>query len=165
MLDTINLSSQIRSYRKDYPDAIIIIYPHWGSNYKPASDIQRSFAHNYIDCGADYVIGHGAHTIQEAEVYKGKWIFYNLGNFIFNAPGRYRSTRAKPYGMIVNLKVSKNESKNERKIVISPIYTNNNETDYLVRSLDDDEMADFTNYLLNGKYKFKVNSKDQVELF
>ena len=90
-------------YKMANPDIFIVIYPHWGGNYKPVSDVQKAFAHNWIDAGADIVIGHGAHTIQEIEQYKGKWIFYNIGNFIFNALGRYSSTGAKPYSLMVKL--------------------------------------------------------------
>ncbi|MCS8586194.1 hypothetical protein EFE14_08450 [Leuconostoc mesenteroides] len=39
-------------------------------------------AHAAIDAGADIVIGHGAHFIRGAELYKDKWIFYNLGSLI-----------------------------------------------------------------------------------
>lgn len=39
------------------------------------------FAHQLIDNGADMYLGHGNHTIQGVEIYKGRPIFYNLGNF------------------------------------------------------------------------------------
>lgn len=159
-LDTIQLSAQIKRYRSEYPDAIIIIYPHWGSNYKPAGEIQKSFAHNYINCGADLVIGHGAHTIQEAELFNGKWIFYNIGNFIFNAPGRYTSTLAKPYGLI--LKLILNES--NRKIIIYPIYTNNNKSDYSFRKLDDIETEDLLKVLFLQNVHYSLNTENLPEI-
>src|SRR3546814_9868652 len=34
-----------------------------------------------IDSGADVVIGHGPHQIRGIEIYRGKPIFYSLGNF------------------------------------------------------------------------------------
>jgi len=37
-----------------------------------------------IDSGADAVVGGHPHVTQNIEVYKGKPIFYSLGNFIFN---------------------------------------------------------------------------------
>ena len=39
------------------------------------------FTHQLIDNGADMYVGHGNHTIQGIEIYKGRPIFYNLGNF------------------------------------------------------------------------------------
>ncbi len=159
-LDTIKLSSQIKAYRQNYPNAIIIIYPHWGSNYKPANDMQRSYAHSWIDAGVDYVIGHGAHTIQEAEQYNGKWIFYNIGNFIFNSPGRYSSTKAKPYGLMLKLILCENN----RKIVICPINTNNHETDYCLRKLDEYEMKDFIKSMFKENYKLSLKEEHYIEL-
>jgi poly-gamma-glutamate capsule biosynthesis protein CapA/YwtB (metallophosphatase superfamily) len=49
---------------------------------EPASFV-RDVAHAAIDAGADIVAGHGAHFALGIEIYKGKPIFYSLGNFIF----------------------------------------------------------------------------------
>lgn len=152
-LDTIRLSSQIKLYRKDNPGAIIIIYPHWGSNYKPANELQKAYAHNFIDAGADVVIGHGAHTIQEVELYNGKWIFYNIGNFIFNSPGRYRSTGAKPFGIMLKLII--NSSGNY--FVIYPVNTNNKANDYSIRPIKNNEIGDLYEVLFRKKYSISVN--------
>ena len=38
----------------------------------------------FIDAGADCIIGHHAHCIQPIETYKGKPVFYCLGNFCFD---------------------------------------------------------------------------------
>lgn len=102
-LDTVNLNHWIVKYRKEFPEAKIIIYPHWGSNYKQVNLKQIAFAHSWINAGADMIIGHGAHTVQQIEKYNGKWIIYNIGNFIFNAPGRYKTTGAKPYSLMIKL--------------------------------------------------------------
>ncbi len=45
---------------------------------------QVDFARAAIDLGADIVIGAHPHWIQTIEKYKGKYIFYSLGNFIFD---------------------------------------------------------------------------------
>ena len=45
---------------------------------------QIDFARAAIDNGADIVIGGHPHWIQTTEVYRGKYIFYSLGNFIFD---------------------------------------------------------------------------------
>jgi poly-gamma-glutamate synthesis protein (capsule biosynthesis protein) len=36
-----------------------------------------------IDAGADVIFGHHAHRLQPMEVYRGKPIFYGLGNFVW----------------------------------------------------------------------------------
>ncbi len=41
------------------------------------------FAHAVIDAGADAVVGHGPHLTLGVELYKGRPIFYSLGNLIF----------------------------------------------------------------------------------
>lgn len=65
--------------------AFTIITIHWGTEYAPRSnETQRSIAHALIDAGADLIIGHHPHVVQEIERYKGRLIFYSLGNFIFD---------------------------------------------------------------------------------
>ena len=41
----------------------------------------RKFAHAAIDAGADMYVAHGWHKVLGFEIYKGKPIFYGLGNF------------------------------------------------------------------------------------
>ena len=40
------------------------------------------FARRMIDEGADVVVGHGPHLLRGMEIYRGKPIFYSLGNFV-----------------------------------------------------------------------------------
>ena len=60
------------------------VYVHWGveRNTEP-EEYQKSLARQYIDAGADAVIGAHPHVLQGIEYYQGKPIFYSLGNFIF----------------------------------------------------------------------------------
>lgn len=48
----------------------------------------KQWARDQIDAGADIVVLHGAPILQGIEVYRGKPIFYSLGNFIFQLPTR-----------------------------------------------------------------------------
>jgi poly-gamma-glutamate synthesis protein (capsule biosynthesis protein) len=52
-----------------------------------AEAYQREFAHVALDNGADLVFGHGTHTIQGVEIYKGKPILYAIGHSAFDQPG------------------------------------------------------------------------------
>jgi poly-gamma-glutamate synthesis protein (capsule biosynthesis protein) len=64
---------------------LVIVSMHFGDEYqKKANAEQKYFAHLAIDSGADLVIGHHSHIIGEIEEYKGKYIFYSLGNFVFD---------------------------------------------------------------------------------
>jgi poly-gamma-glutamate capsule biosynthesis protein CapA/YwtB (metallophosphatase superfamily) len=46
----------------------------------------KKWTHEEVDAGADLVVMHGAPVVQGVEIYHGKPIFYDLGNFIFNLP-------------------------------------------------------------------------------
>ena len=64
---------------------VVIVFPHWGVEYsaRPFTGQQR-LARQIIDAGADMVIGNHAHWAGAMEVYKGKPIWYALGNFVFD---------------------------------------------------------------------------------
>ncbi len=47
------------------------------------ADFLVTFAHACIDAGADIFVGHGPHLLRGLEIYRGKPIFYSLGNFFF----------------------------------------------------------------------------------
>ncbi|MGH7500723.1 MAG: CapA family protein, partial [Longimicrobiales bacterium] len=57
---------------------------HWAvENSTETHPAARTFAHDIIDSGADIILGHHPHVPRGVEAYKGKVIFYSLGNFIF----------------------------------------------------------------------------------
>jgi poly-gamma-glutamate capsule biosynthesis protein CapA/YwtB (metallophosphatase superfamily) len=55
---------------------------------------QEDFARSCIDAGADMFVGTGAHQLWGIEIYKGKPIFYCIGNFFFQSPLRIISPEA-----------------------------------------------------------------------
>lgn len=62
-----------------------IVYFHWGIEYEPyQSETQERLAKGAIDAGADLVVGAHPHVLQGKELYQGKYIYYSLGNFIFD---------------------------------------------------------------------------------
>ncbi|MFZ1735493.1 MAG: CapA family protein, partial [Candidatus Moraniibacteriota bacterium] len=63
---------------------VLFIYTHWGVEYAPATSEEKRLAHLFIDRGADAVIGSHPHVVQEHELYRGKAIYYSLGNFVFD---------------------------------------------------------------------------------
>lgn len=64
----------------------VIVYVHWGIEREEyPEDYQRSLGKQYIDAGADMVIGSHPHVLQGIEYYKGKPIVYSLGNFVFGS--------------------------------------------------------------------------------
>ncbi len=64
---------------------VVVVFPHWGVEYRAtAGESQRNLARKVIDAGADMIIGNHAHWTVEMEVYKGKPIWYALGNLVFD---------------------------------------------------------------------------------
>ena len=79
------LLQRVATLRHDDPRCYIIVSLHWGgeNTMHPLLD-QKVEAHRLIDAGADLLIGHHTHTLQDIEQYQGKHIFYSIGNFIFD---------------------------------------------------------------------------------
>lgn len=66
-------------------DAFKVLYVHWGNEYiNRPSAAQKKFAHWLIDAGFDLIIGMHPHVLQGYEIYKDKYIYYSLGNFVFD---------------------------------------------------------------------------------
>lgn len=64
----------------------VVVSFHWGQERATMpSPYQIEAAHRAIDAGADIVIGHHPHVLQGIEIYRGKPIFYSLGNFAFGS--------------------------------------------------------------------------------
>ncbi len=81
--DTTNLVSRIQDAKEKVDFLCVCV--HWGKEHTDKlTDYQQPNGHQYIDAGADAVIGAHPHVLQGIEFYNGKPIFYSLGNFIFN---------------------------------------------------------------------------------
>jgi hypothetical protein len=64
---------------------VVIVYPHWGIEYRATPfAAQQALARSIVSAGADMVIGNHAHWVGAMEIYKGKPIWYALGNFVFD---------------------------------------------------------------------------------
>ena len=90
------LKADIKAAREAGAD-VVIVFPHWGIEYRAEpSAAQRRLGHAAINAGADMVIGNHPHWAEGMEVYKGKPIWYALGNFVFDRPGPTTRWRASP---------------------------------------------------------------------
>ena len=69
--------------RRVWKADVVIPVMHWGWEESIANARQRELARLMVDAGADAVIGGHPHRVQDTEQYKGKPIFYSLGNFVF----------------------------------------------------------------------------------
>lgn len=95
----------------------IIAYMHFGNEYSNSpNENQVKIAHELIDYGADVVIGAHPHVTQGIDMYKGKPIFYSLGNFIFD-----QSNTATHSAYFVNINLVGNTG----ECTVYPIYISN----------------------------------------
>lgn len=114
-----------RAWREDLERAIlaiedaraqadfVVLALHWGVPpfWRPRfqdglADYQIEVGHALIEAGADVIVGHHPHSLQEVEIHCGKPIFYSLGNFVFHHnKGPVSETpvsRNAPYSVIVD---------------------------------------------------------------
>jgi poly-gamma-glutamate capsule biosynthesis protein CapA/YwtB (metallophosphatase superfamily) len=80
--DSTDIVKSIREARRQAD--LVIVIAHWGKERATTLEPhQTELSHAFIDAGADLVIGGHPHVLQGLEQYKGKWIAYSTGNFIF----------------------------------------------------------------------------------
>lgn len=85
------LASAVRAARRS--SDLVIVFVHWGVERTTSPNArQRAIAHALVNAGADVVLGSHPHVWQPVEVYRGRFIAYSLGNFVFfpgNHSGRF----------------------------------------------------------------------------
>lgn len=134
------LSCEIRTIRAADADAIIIVCPHWqGIDYQDTGNKHRTWCRAIIDAGADHVIAHGTHKSDQIEPCQHGTIFYSIGNFVFNSPGRYASRDAAPYSLVPRLVLDPDTQAG--RFHISRIMTDNKATDFRVHPVEQQEQS------------------------
>jgi len=96
-LDRDLMVTQIKALRPKVD--VLAVSVHWGQEYvripsavpPVANDNPVEIAHLAVDAGADLLIGNHPHWIQAVEIYKGKFIAYAHGNFIFDQMWSYET--------------------------------------------------------------------------
>jgi poly-gamma-glutamate capsule biosynthesis protein CapA/YwtB (metallophosphatase superfamily) len=97
--DSQRILQSIREARRQADLVIVYQHNHVFSNYSfstiftegmperlAPNEWLRKWTHAEVDAGADIIVMHGAPLLHGVEIYKGKPIFYDLGNFIYNLP-------------------------------------------------------------------------------
>ncbi len=98
---------------------ILIISLHWGGEYqKQPTNQQKVLAHQIIDAGAKIIIGHHPHVTQPAEKYNNGFIFYSLGNFVFDQPWGEETKKGEIAKIVF-------EGKNIKSYELIPVYIQN----------------------------------------
>jgi len=63
----------------------VVVFTHWGEEYVEEMPVElQNIAYSFIDAGADLVVGTHPHVVGDVLEYKGKKVYYSLGNFIFD---------------------------------------------------------------------------------
>lgn len=84
-LNARDMEGNVRAVRQASENGNLVIFSL--HNHEPdnsvdvPADFAREMAHRAIDAGANVVVGHGPHILRGIEIYKGRPIFYSLGNF------------------------------------------------------------------------------------
>jgi len=110
---------------------MVAVYFHWGveREYSP-NEIQKSFAYDAIDYGADLVVGSHPHVVQGIEMYKDKYIVYSLGNFCFGGNKNPGDKDSMIYQQTFNFENNKLVSIDEPNVIPCSISSTNSRNDY-----------------------------------
>lgn len=76
-------------------------------------DFFQKLYRNYVDAGADLIVGHHPHIVQKIEIHNGKKIYYSIGDFIFQSKS---IPRFSPFGLLIEISV-------ESEKLIDRVYT------------------------------------------
>lgn len=139
-------TAQVAALRARIDNLYVIAFAHWGKNYAWRTPEQMIAGRALVDGGADMVIGHHGHAAQEFEFYRGRWILYGVGNFMFNAPGRFDDyPEAIPFGLPVDLAFAGSPRPDIR---LYPVLSDNRVSDYQPRPATEAEARDVLARLL-----------------
>lgn len=139
-LDLVNNFYDINTAKKNC-DQLIIISHGGREHYQLPTPEQKKRYRYFIDCGADIVIGHHTHTFSGYEEYSNKYIFYSLGNFIFDYKEKYQMGKWTE-GFALKLNITKDKINFD----IIPYYQGR-KIDQRLKLLNDNEKLKFQNKL------------------
>lgn len=144
--DSTRLVERIKEVKEecDY----VVVFVHWGiERANNPEEYQRNLAKQYIDAGADLVVGNHPHVPQGIEYYKGVPIVYSLGNYIFN------QNMVDTYALKVLWDIEGNTT-----LQVVPIDTAN----YYTSELSGDEEQSFYKYLEGISYDVSIDENGIV---
>ena len=111
----------------------VIAYVHWGTEDSAKYEsYQTDIAKDFVECGADAIIGGHPHVLQGMEFINGKPVVYSLGDFWFNSETKYTT--------VVSLTVN---MQGLQKMSLLPCMQEN----YTTHTLEGDKADEFYKYI------------------
>jgi hypothetical protein len=116
----------------------LIVASHAGAEDSPVPlPYFQNLYREFVNCGADLVVGHHSHIPQGFEKFQNGYIFYGLGNFAVD-PSRWRSS-IEPNLNLISLAVELDFKKGRPSIQAYPLIQSfDNEGKYKIRRADHD---------------------------
>lgn len=124
LLDRDKIMADIKALRPQVDVLILVL--HWGQEYqlRPTGE-QVIMAHEFLNVGADIILGSHPHVIQTMEIVKvgnkDKFVIYSMGNFIGAQNGRERNS-----GIVLKMKITKDFTSGETlldEVSYTPTYS------------------------------------------
>lgn len=140
------LLEQIELYKQQNPDSLVICFCHWGLDFKPVHAYQRSLSKRMINAGADLILGHGPHTLQDVEIIQDQHVIYSMGNGVFNSNGEFDRHQALPYGVVTRLDLS------AQQVRLYPFLANNLKTFWQPRLVKEIEFEEIKAFYQNAEW-------------
>ena len=105
----------------------VVAVVHWGTEYSyDLEEVQLTTGKEYLDAGADVIIGGHSHCLQGMEFYNGKPIIYSLGNYWFNDKTLD--------SMLIELHFSGNDAEQNMEVKMIPAIQTNATTNWVDES-------------------------------
>ena len=116
---------------------VLVAYFHWGvSGHHDVCQYQTTLGRLAINAGADLVVGSHPHVVQAVEIYKGKPIFYSLGNFLFGSD--FKPARGYRNGLVAIAEV---KNRQVVRVLIVPSAINEKEQPALLGPVQSESAA------------------------
>jgi hypothetical protein len=122
--------------------------------------MQRKYAEQFAAAGADLVIGHGAHMMQEIEQVSGRWVVYGIGNGVFNSNGEYDRRGLAPFSLFAQIVVSSSRT----EVRLYPLYCDNLKTDWQPRFVTEVEFEQVVGILRQKGVRIGGAAQNEISI-
>lgn len=130
----------------------VILAPHWGVDYGLRTYTQKNLARRLVHAGADLILGHGPHVVNQIEKIDGVWTAFSLGNFILNSNGEYEDQALLPFSLIAEVELHERGAGVAGLLNLYPFVSCNQMTQFRPTFADDQQFDRFVQALRSLYY-------------